>query len=84
MQFGWDAYDHTGSAYAPANSVLECEDFTTGERVTVPIPAGSTPGILAQGLYKQAQKLRRSKIIMEKLLAKVRQAVGHGGKCDIQ
>lgn len=50
-------------------TVLECQDFVTGEAISVSVPPGSTPTLLADKLYARARRLRRSIKSLELLLA---------------
>jgi predicted ribosome quality control (RQC) complex YloA/Tae2 family protein len=55
----------------PGKSAITLEDFTTGEPVTIRLAPDKSAIQNAQGLYKQHQKLKRSRQSIEPLLAEV-------------
>jgi len=59
------AYTHTWKKGDPE---VNCEDFTTGSLVKIPIPEGQTPVEVAQSLYKKSKKLKRSVEVVKPLL----------------
>uniref|UniRef100_A0A7S3XPB0 NFACT RNA-binding domain-containing protein n=1 Tax=Heterosigma akashiwo TaxID=2829 RepID=A0A7S3XPB0_HETAK len=51
------AYTHT---WKDGDAEIQCQDFETGEPITITVPTGTTPVEMAQKMYTKSKKLKRS------------------------
>jgi predicted ribosome quality control (RQC) complex YloA/Tae2 family protein len=63
--------------WEPGMKEMTLTDFETGEPVTIPLEPDKNAVVNAQILYKQHQKLKRAKLVVEPLLADVNEEIDY-------
>ncbi|CAN0181374.1 unnamed protein product, partial [Hapterophycus canaliculatus] len=60
-----------GHSWEYGQTHVDCEDFDTGEMISVEIPRDKTPVEVAQAAFKLGKKLKRSAAVVRELLERV-------------